>query len=138
MTQVRFAKLERPEKAQLLCQLAEEHFSAGHRVLVRVQDENQGIALDRFMWTWDKGAFLPHAFFNGSVDCLEEPVVISVKEDNPNAGTVLIMAEPCSLNFIRQFNLAIDLAEVHDKKLAEQSRERFRRYRDAGLNPQMY
>ncbi len=138
MTQVRFAKLEQPQKAQLLCRLAEEFFAAGKRVLVRVQDDNQAVALDRFMWTWSKGAFLPHAFNNGSVDCLDEPIVITVREENPNGASVVIMGQPCSTDFIGRFEMAIDFAEVYDKQLAEQSRQRFRGYRDAGFNPQMH
>ncbi len=138
MTTVKFAKLERPEKARLLCRLAEEQYSNGKRVLIRVQDDNQAVSLDRFLWTWDKGAFLPHAFNNGSVDCLDEPIVISVREDNPNAAAILIMGHPCCADFIRNFELVIDFAEVYDKQLAELSRERFRFYREHGFNPQMY
>lgn len=138
MTSLRFAKLESQGKAKLLCQLAAEHFAAGRRVLICVQDDNQAVALDRFMWTWDKGAFLPHAFYNGSVDCLEEPIVITVREDNPNGASVLIMGQPCSHEFIRRFELAVDFAEVYDKQLADQARERFRQYRHAGFDPQMY
>lgn len=138
MTNVYFAKLERHEKARLLCELAAEHFSAGKRILVTVQDDNQAIALDRFMWTYDKGTFLPHAYSNGIVDCLDEPIVISVREENPNAATVLIMGSPCSVDFIKRFQLAIDFAEVYDKQLAQKARVRFRGYRDAGFNPSMY
>ena len=138
MAKIRFVKLERPEKAKLLCQLAAEHFAAGRRVLICVQDDNQAVALDRFMWIWDKGGFLPHAFCNGSVECLEEPIVISVRETNPNGASVLIMGQPCSSEFIRRFELAIDFAEVHDKQLAEQARARFRSYRHAGFEPQLY
>ena len=138
MTQVKFARLEQPQKADLLCRLAEEYFSAGKRVLVRVQDDNQAVSLDRFMWTWDKGAFLPHAFYNGSVDCLEEPIVITVREGNPNGATVLIMGQPCTREFIGRFELVVDFAEIFDKQLAELSRKRFRSYREYGFNPQMY
>ena len=138
MTQVRFAKLEQAQKAALLCKLAGQYFAAGKRVLVLVQDDNQAVSLDRFMWTCEKGSFLPHAFYNGSVDCLEEPIVITVREGNPNGATVLIMGQPCSREFIGRFELAVDFAEVYDKKLAEKSRERFRSYRNDGFNPQMY
>jgi len=138
VTVVKFAKLERPEKARLLCHLAEEQFNNGKRVLIRVQDDNQAVSLDRFMWTWDKGGFLPHAFNNGSVDCLDEPIVISVRENNPNAAAILIMGHPCSVEFIRNFELVIDFAEVYDKQLADISRDRFRHYREHGFNPQMY
>ena len=138
MTAVKFAKLERQEKVRLLCRLAEEQFNAGKRVLIRVQDDNQAVSLDRFMWTWDKGAFLPHAFHNGSVDCIEEPIVITVREDNPSGASILIMGQPCSIDFISQFDLVIDFAEVYDPQLAECSRDRFRSYRDHGFDPQMY
>lgn len=138
MTLVKFVKLEQQNKAQLICRLAEEQFSAGKRVLVCVPDDNQAISLDRFMWTCEKGSFLPHAFDNGSVDCLEEPIVISVQESNPNGATVLIMGQPCSQDYIRHFELAIDFAEIYDRQLAELSRERFKSYRDAGFNPHMY
>jgi DNA polymerase-3 subunit chi len=138
MTVVKFATLERQEKIRLLCRLAEDQFKSGKRILIRVQDDNQAVSLDRFMWTWEKGSFLPHAFNNGSVDCLEEPIVITVREDNPNGAPVLIMGQPCSLDYLRQFELVIDFAEVYDKQLAELSRQRFRQYRDNGFNPQMY
>lgn len=138
MTVVKFAKLERQEKIHLLCQLAEEQFNMGKKVLVLAQDENQAISLDRFMWTWEKGAFLPHAFNNGSVDCLEEPIAITVREDNPNGASILIMGQPCSLDYVGKFELVIDFAEVYDKQLAELSRQRFRQYRENGFNPQMY
>ncbi|WP_303720935.1 DNA polymerase III subunit chi [Malonomonas rubra] len=138
MTVVKFAKLERQEKARLLCSLAEEQLNGGKRVLIKVQDDNQAVSLDRFMWTWDRGAFLPHAFDNGSVDCIEEPIVITVAEENSNAAPVLIMGQPCSLDFIQRFELVIDFAEVYDKHLAALSRDRFRLYREHGFKPQMY
>ncbi len=138
MTKVVFSKLERQEKARILCQLAEEQFAAGQRILVYVHDDNRAVTLDRFMWTWNKGSFLPHACDNGSVDCLDEPIVIAAKENNPNGASVLIMGHPCSLDFIQRFELAIDFAEIYDKQLAEQARERFRQYRQAGFDPEMH
>ncbi|HEX9777655.1 MAG TPA: DNA polymerase III subunit chi [Geopsychrobacteraceae bacterium] len=137
MSQVKFVKLERPEKAKHLCRLAEQFFAEGKRVLITVQDENQGITLDRFMWVWDKGSFIPHAYDNGSVDCLDEPIVITSGEENPNAAAVLIMGKPCSLKFARRFEQVVDFAETYDTALAEQARQRFAAYRNAGFRPRM-
>jgi DNA polymerase-3 subunit chi len=106
-------------------------------VLITVQDENQGITLDRFMWVWDKGSFIPHAYDNGSVDCLDEPIVITSGEENPNAAAVLIMGKPCSLKFARRFEQVVDFAETYDTALAEQARQRFAAYRNAGFRPRM-
>jgi DNA polymerase-3 subunit chi len=137
VSQVKFVKLERPEKAKHLCRLAEQFFAEGKRVLITVQDENQGITLDRFMWVWDKGSFIPHAYDNGSVDCLDEPIVITSGEENPNAAAVLIMGKPCSLKFVRRFEQVVDFAETYDAALAEQARQRFAAYRNAGFRPRM-
>ena len=74
MPTIRFVKLKKPEKAKHLCLLAEKYFSEGKRVLLTVSDDNQGVTLDRFLWTWSKGAFVPHVYDNGSVECFDEPV----------------------------------------------------------------
>lgn len=137
MTEIEFVKLNRPEKAKVLCDLAEEYYLDGQRVLVMTQDDNQGITLDRFMWTWKKAAFMPHVYDNGSVEGLDEPVVIVSEEGNPNGAGVLIMGAPCSIEFIRQFRKVIDFAETYDETRLEESRARFRSYRELGFNPVM-
>ena len=137
MTHVEFIKLNRPERARILCDLAEEFYDAGKRILVLVQDDNQGVTLDRFMWTWKKGAFIPHVYDNGSVDCHDEPVVISTDEENPNGAQVLLMGAPCSLDFVRHFQHVVDFAEAFDDARLEESRERFKLYREQGFAPKM-
>lgn len=137
MPKVEFVKLKKPEKALHLCELAEEFFTSGERVLILLQDDNQAVTLDRFMWTWKKGSFLPHAYDNGAVDCLDEPVVIAGEERNPNGARVLIMGHPASFEFARQFEWIIDFAEVYDDPLAEAARRRFARFREAGFAPSM-
>jgi len=138
MPKVRFIRLNKPEKALHLCQLAERYFNAGRRVLIRIADENQAVTLDQFMWTWKKGTFLPHACDNGTVECHDEPVVIALSERNPNAADLLILAAPCSLEFIRQFEQVIDFAELYDPDLAQASRDRFARYRETGFDTGMH
>jgi DNA polymerase-3 subunit chi len=137
MTAIEFIKQRKKEKAPLLCELADEYFAAGKRVLVLVADDNLGIALDRYMWGWRKEAFLPHAFDNGAIDCLDEPVVITAVERNANAARVLILGQPCSLAFLRQFEAVIDFAELHDDALAEAARARYRSYQEAGFAVRM-
>jgi DNA polymerase-3 subunit chi len=137
LTSVEFVKLKRPEKAKILCDLAEEFYLAGQRVILLVQDENQGVTLDRFMWTWKKGAFIPHVYDNGSVDSHDEPVVIVDEPHNPNGAEVLVLGTDCDLEFIRQFRKVIDFAEAYDDERLEESRTRFRSYRELGFNPVM-
>ena len=137
MTKVEFVKLKRPERARVLCDLAEDYYLDGQRVLVMTHDDNQGVTLDRFMWTWKKGAFVPHVYDNGSVEVHDEPVVIVSEETNPNGASVLIMGVPCKVEFVRQFRYVVDFAETYDETRLQESRERFRSYRELGFNPIM-
>jgi DNA polymerase III subunit chi len=137
MTRVQFVRLAKPEKAKHLCVLAEEFFGAGKRVLVMVVDDNQAVTLDSFMWVWQKGSFIPHALDNGTVDCIDDPVVIGTEERNPNGAQVLIMGKPCSLSFVRQFETVIDFAETYEAALTVTARQRFQQYREAGFAPVM-
>ncbi len=137
MTRVEFVKIKRPEKAKYLCDFAEDFFIQGQRVVVMVCDDNQGVTLDRFMWTWKKGAFIPHVYDNGAVECLDEPVIIEAEERNPNGAKVLVMGKPCSAEFIRQFDLAIDFVEVYDPQLLVAARKRFAHFREIGFEVAM-
>jgi len=134
---VEFTKLEKPEKARHCCVLAEEFFRQGKRVLIVVRDEEQGRGLDRFMWTWQKTAFIPHVFLRGNENETDEPVVITVDQDKDFGASVLIMAEPCPLEFIRRFDIACDFAELFDRTLHEEARRRYILYRDNDFVPRM-
>ncbi|MDZ4183723.1 MAG: DNA polymerase III subunit chi [Desulfuromonadales bacterium] len=134
MTQRRaeFVRLRKPERARHLYELASEFYNAGHRVLLLVADDDQGIKLDHFLWTWKRDSFLPHAFDNGAVECLGEPIVIASAERNANASRVVILGRPATLNFLRQFDTIVDFAETYDDALAAASRQRYRTYQEAG------
>jgi len=134
---VEFVKLRKAEKAKHLCELAEEFHDNGQRVLVLVADDDQGTKLDHYMWSFRRNAFLPHAFDNGAVDCLDEPVVIAAAERNANGARVAILGRPCSLTFLKQFDTVIDFAEAFDEQLLQASRDRYRRYQEAGFVPRM-
>ncbi|GAB4169048.1 MAG: DNA polymerase III subunit chi [Geothermobacteraceae bacterium] len=137
MPKAYFSKLERPEKAPQLCRLAESWLEQGKRVLVLVADENQAVTLDRFMWTWNKGSFIPHACDNDAVECHDEPVVISWRERNINNATVVILGRPADKSFLSGFETIVDFAETHSPEVLAASRARFRSYREAGFEPEM-
>lgn len=128
-----FVTLRKKEKARHLYELASEFYRAGERVLVLVEDEDQGIKLDHFFWTWKRDSFLPHAFDNGAVECLSEPIIIAASERNSNASRVAILGRPASMSFLRQFDTLVDFAEMYDNELAAASRHRYRAYQEAGF-----
>lgn len=137
MPVVEFVKLTQAQKAKHLCTLAQQFMTAGKRVLIVVADDNQALTLDRYMWTWDKGSFLPHVWDNGSVECHQDPIVIVSKQRNANGAQVLITASPCELSFMQQFDHVVDFAETYDEQLRQAARQRFLEWREVGCEPKM-
>jgi DNA polymerase-3 subunit chi len=136
-TRVEFIKLERPGMAPWLCRLAREFFEQHLRVLVVVENDEQAMALDRYMWVWEKGSFLPHAWDNGAVDSYAEPVVITTQENNSNAAQVLISGAPCSFAFARRFQHVVEFAPTYAEDEVARARKRFAAWRREGYAPFM-
>lgn len=136
-TRVKFARQEQADNLLQLCRLIEAEYLQQRRVLVVMAEEEKALALDRYLWTWDKAAFLPHVFDNGALPTSGEPIVISLHENNANGATVLIMEQPCSEAFMQGFAQIIDFARTYDPQLLEASRQRFRDYRSRGWQPEM-
>lgn len=138
MTDVLFVRLEKRDKALHLCHWAQRFFDAGERVLIRVQEDKQVRMLDSYLWTFSKDSFLPHGCVTTDEHSVpDEPIVVTASEQNVNNATRLLMGSPCAIEFMMQFQQIIDFAEMYDPDLAQQSRERFRVYREAGFAPRM-
>jgi len=136
-TKVEFIKLEEPVLAPWLCRLAQEFFSQHLRVLVLVENSEQAMALDRYMWVWEKGSFVPHVWDNGAVDSYAEPVVITTRENNSNAAQVLVAATECSMGFAHRFEHVVEFAPTYAEDEVAQARKRFAHWRRDGYAPFM-
>ncbi len=132
-----FVRLERQEKAVHVCRLAEKYFQRGQRILIVVANNDMATTLDRYLWTWKKGSFLPHGVISSASVSLNEAIVISTGEHNANKADVLICAAPCSSSFFKEFQVVFDFAETYDPQLADSARQRFRLYREQGFDPQL-
>lgn len=112
------------------CRLADKAFNQSHRIFIRTRDREQAEALDELLWTFRQGSFVPHALAEPQAD---EPVLIG--EALPTEASDLLI------------NLASDLppgwerfgrlAEIVDQtpQVLEAARQRFRLYRERGLEP---
>ena len=134
---VLFIRLDRQEKALHIGRLAEKYFNSGQGVQIIVSDEEMAAALDRYLWTWKKGSFLPHTVQQKVGETCEETIVISTLEHRFISAEILICAAPCSPSFFQDFQVVYDFAETYDAQLADDARKRFRHYRQLGFDPQM-
>lgn len=109
MTRVVLHPLPGAKRAGRLAELVEELYSAGRRVVVWVADESRRQALDDYLWSYRKLAFVPHLVWSGTMGPVEDPVVLLGEEGNPNGAEVLVVGDATP-----PAAWAATFAEVHD------------------------
>ena len=127
-------------RLRFACRLVEKAWLKRHRVRVQFEPGGELEAFDRMLWTFSDRAFVPHRRA-GSVDDAPAPApapVVIADSDAADAadGDVLVnlaAAQPATGNWSR-------IAEVIDADALRRSRgrERFRAYREQGLDPQTH
>ena len=134
---VDFYVLARPTQSagEVVCRLAMKAWEQGFRVQIRAGSETEAQALDELMWDYPPGRFLPHEAAPAGEDV---PVSITTPESGIPAHRDLVI------------NLCTDpvpepqryrrLCEIVPAEAAQRtaSREKYRVYRDLGLNPEKH
>jgi DNA polymerase-3 subunit chi len=136
MTRVDFYLLENDSaggKERTTCMLANKAFLLGHRIYILTPTHEDSQNLDRLLWTFSPGSFVPHGLHSQDME-VNLPVLIGHEEPPPDQEDVLITLAPRVPDFFSRFQRVAEIvgpAEA-DKQLA---RERFRYYRDRGCAP---
>src|SRR5262245_2785413 len=92
MTEILFYHLQQQPLEKVLPTLLEKSLERGWRVVVQASSEERVDALDSHLWTYRDDAFLPHGTWRES-DAREQPVLLTVKDDNPNAAVVRFLVD---------------------------------------------
>jgi DNA polymerase-3 subunit chi len=109
MTRLVLHDLKSDKRAGELARLIESLAAEGHRMVVWVADEGRRKIFDDWLWTFDKGSFVPHSMWEVAMGEVEEPVILSGDEGNPNRATVLVVGDDLPpADWARGFD------EVHD------------------------
>ena len=121
-----------PEK--LVCRLAGMAWEKGHRVAVLTPDEASAIQLDRLMWEYPQGRFLPHARLPA-----EDPAPVGIATDEKTAAAggrhdVLIHLSEAAISEPTRFSRLLEIVPAEPRH-RDASRDKFRHYRQLGLDP---
>lgn len=120
---------------QLACRLAMMAWEQGHRVAVLAADEKDAESLDEVMWDYPPGRFLPHS--RESVEPLPPVSISTGLSDIPSDRDVLINLADYAVPEPNRFKRLLEIVPGAElKRLA--SREKFRTYRELGLNPESH
>lgn len=132
MTQVDFYIVERADRDRLgvACRLAQKAYDAGRKVHLHTTDADQAQRLDRLLWTFRQGSFIPHALA-GTPEAEAAPLVIDHAGEPDAPYQVLFNLAADVPPFFSRFERVIEVIgrepdEVRDGRL------RYRYYRDRG------
>jgi DNA polymerase III subunit chi len=92
MTELLFYHLQRQPLEVVLPRLLEKSLERGWRVVVQATSEERVDALDSHLWTYRDDSFLPHGTYRER-EAREQPIVLTIGEDNPNGATVRFLVE---------------------------------------------
>lgn len=117
-------------KDAAVCKLAHKAFRLGHRIYILTHDHEDAQRLDRLLWTFSAGSFIPHGLGARPANA-DMPVLIGRDEPPPAHEDVLIQLTPQVPEFFSRFQRVAEVVDGSDDEKTR-ARERFRFYRDRG------
>ncbi len=97
MAEILFYHLKGQTPEQVLPALLAKSLERGWRVVVQASSDERVEALDAHLWTWRDDSFLPHGTWRDA-EAAEQPIVLTVNEENPNGATVRFLVDGASMS----------------------------------------
>ena len=133
MTRVGFYILSegsRGNRYTLACRLADKAYRQGRRVFLHTGSDAEARHMDRLLWTFRDGSFVPHGLL-GQADPALTPVLIGSGADAEEEHDVLINLHPLVPDFFSRFERLAEPID-QDAETRNAGRVRFRFYKDRG------
>jgi DNA polymerase-3 subunit chi len=136
VTQVDFYILDSDSddaRLQLACKIVDKATQLDHHVFVHSTSDDEARKLDELLWTFSQGSFIPHRVVRGAFDKPPlEPVLIGVDQPpGPGRWDVLVNLAVDVPEFFSRYERVAEVVDANAVR-REQSRERYRFYRDRG------
>jgi DNA polymerase-3 subunit chi len=136
VTQVDFYILDSDSddaRLRLACKIVDKATQLDHHVFIHSTSDDEARQLDELLWTFSQGSFIPHRVVRGELEQPAlEPVLIGVNQA-PAAGrwNVLVNLAADVPEFFSRYERVAEVVDANTLR-REQSRERYRFYRDRG------
>lgn len=129
-TEIIFLTLSVANKLRVVCDVVENEFSVGNKVVINVADDNDGKTLDNMIWSWKQSSFIPHNFTELLAGAKQDPVIISTNISENISYDTLVLVDPADLEICNTYKKVIDFAEKYNPTKLETDRKRYKLYRD--------
>ena len=137
-TRVDFYLLSAAEESRALavCRLVNKAYRLGPRVYILTTTPEESTELDRLLWTFNQGSFVPHRIYREPLDP-DTPVLIGHNTPPAAFADVLIPLTSKIPEYFDRFARVAELVPA-DETERTAARERFRYYRDRGCTVQTH
>ena len=117
-------------KLRVVCDVVENEFTNGNKVVVNVSDEEEGKVLDNMLWSWKQSSFIPHSLVTSLSESANDPVLITTDISENVSYETMILVNPTNIEKFDNYNTVIDFAEKYNPTKIETDRKRYKLYRD--------
>jgi len=136
-TKVYFEQLDEPDRVEGIARLMLRRGRLTPHVLVLCPDPGFMAKLDERLWTVHPESFLAHGVAGGDkVENTEHPILLALDICRDNRPEVLINGTCEIPPDLTGFSSVVDFVDAWSEPMMHASRERFRSYRQLGMNPQ--
>lgn len=119
-----------------VCKLAHKAFHLGHEIYILTANADESTQLDRLLWTFSAGSFIPHGLNTVGLDSSMR-VIIGDNEPPESCQDVLISLTATVPRFFDRFKRVVDVVGP-GRDARKHARERFRFYRERGYSLQTH
>lgn len=134
-TRVHFELLAQPDRVEGIARLLLRRGRLTPHVLVLCPDAGFMQMLDERLWTIHPESFLAHGVARGIPEDADQPILLALSVARDNAPEVLVNGGLEVPPDVEGFAHIVDFVDGWDEALKQAARERFRTYRDMGLEP---
>jgi len=133
---VHFELLDRPDRVEGICKLLLRRARLTPHLLILCPDDGFAAQLDERLWTIHPESFLAHAIVTDDVQTnSQQPILLSTSINRDNQPAVLVNGGLEIPPDVSGFAHIVDFVDGWDEQLKQAARERFRTYRQMGLEP---
>ncbi len=122
---------------QFACRLTDKAWQSGFSVHIHTADQKTCQTMDQLLWNWREDSFLPHEISN-TENQSKAPITIGHEPPGKEAVELLINLAPEPPEFYAQFQRVCEIVVNHGTETVEASRNKFRKYREAGIEPETH
>ncbi len=131
MTDIRFYHLQKQNLDQALPLILEKALSAGHKIVVQMQNADEVERMNKILWTYKPASFLPHGSKKNGHDS-DQPIWLTDKTENPNGSSVLILTQGQVSDAVEDYKMCCEILNGHDEDSITAARNRWKEYQSAG------